>query len=203
MPDPRRRHAAPGGPARARNAAAGAEYGGRGACAGRDHAPRAERGGVLRARVPPSGAAHPRPAGDARCRARAAGGALLPVCAGLQRPAECDLRGRLPARSRARAGRCPALLQCFRPTIRAARRPGGTTRSSTRHCHRTFPSSPSRPAGWKGPPIPLRTGGDSGRRAANPVSSVSIRCRPPVLIERGWTGRSIGRWTFCDCPPRV
>ena len=54
-------------------------------------------------------------------------------------------------------------------TIRAARRPGGTTRCSTRSSRRTCPSSPSPPAGWRLSPTPRLTGGGhsrSGLRAA-------------------------------------
>ena len=43
-------------------------------------------------------------------------------------------------------------------TTPAATRPGGTTRCSTRSCRPTFPSWPSRPAGWRQPPSPTRTG---------------------------------------------
>ena len=113
VPDTRRRHAPPGRAAVARDVPRGAERGRRHAGTGGDDAPRAARGRLLRARVPPSDTAHPRPAGSGRGGARAAGRALLPVCARLQRPADGDLRGRLSPCRRPCAG--GPLRPGFRP----------------------------------------------------------------------------------------
>ena len=121
VPDTRRRHAPPGRSAVARDVPRGAERGGRHAGAGGDDASRAARGRLLRARVPPSDTAHPRSARSARGGARAAGRALLPVCARLQRPADGDLRGRLsPCRRSGAGGPLRPGLRSGQPALHAA-----------------------------------------------------------------------------------
>ena len=86
--------------------------------------------------------------------------AASPLAEGLLREGRCVL---WPSIRTASATHYRAPFRGSGLTIPAGRKPGGTTRSSTRNCRPTCPSSPSPPAGWTPMPIPRRRGGGCSR----------------------------------------